>query len=300
MRSLIAGLLLLLGALLVPVTTTAWWLNHSVVPEDGYVETVTPLASDPAITAEVEKQLSAAMVNGLNGSGILDRAPRLRAGVQQLTDRVAKAVVESPSFEDAWVAANRAAHKQLIAVLENDPRAVQSSANDGVDIKIATLTNALRQELEDAGVPLASKLPDIQATFPVSDAQHLERAQRAYSSLDQWGGVLPFVTAVLIVVGLVLARRRARALGWTAVISLLGLGLTFFALVAGKQYYLGSVPTTVTQDAASSFFDTVTRGLRNDLIWVAIASVIALVVAVVLGVLATRRSDAPGPPPLAG
>jgi hypothetical protein len=297
-RTLIAGLLLLVGALLVPVTTAAWWLNHSVVPEDGYVETVTPLATDPAVTAEVEKQLSTAMVNGLNGSGVLDRFPRLHAGVQQLTDKVAKAVVENPEFESAWIAANRAAHRQLIAVLENDPKAVQATGENGVDIKIATLTRALRQELENAGVPLASKLPDVQATFPVSDTQHLKQAQRAYSLLEQWGGVLPFVTVVLIVLGLVIARRRARALGWTAAIALLGLALTFFALVAGKQYYLGSVPTTVSQDAANSFFDTMTAGLRHDLLWVAIVCVIALVVAVVLGVLTTRRREAP--PPLVG
>jgi hypothetical protein len=293
-RSLIAGVLLLVGAVLVPVSTTAWWLRGSVVPADGYVETVKPLATDPAVAAEVEKRLSAAMVDGLDSSGVLGRSPRLRAGAQQLADRVARAVVENPEFVTAWVAANRAAHKQLIAVLENDPRAVRTTANGRVDIRIGTLTDAVRKELEDAGVPLASRLPDVQVTFPVSDTQHLDQAQRAFSSLDQWGGVLPFVTAVLIVAGLALARRRARALGWTAVITLLGLGATFVALVASKQYYLDSVPATVTRDAASAFFDTLTSGLRHDLLVVAVVSALALVAAVVLGALGTRRTDALG------
>ncbi|NUR08962.1 MAG: hypothetical protein HOQ22_15165 [Nocardioidaceae bacterium] len=283
MRSLLAGVLLLVGAVLVPVTTTAWWLRSDVVSTDGYAETVAPLATDPAVVAAVEGRLTDATLRSVDRSGGLDRVPGLRDRIEQLVRVAVAAVVADPSFQDAWTAANRAAHAQVVAALAGEDSAVRTGPNGTVEIELSTLTDALRDQLTEAGVPFASALPEVQATYPVGDVQDLQRAQVGYQALERWGPVLPFVTAALIGLGLLVARNRRRALAWTALLALLGLGLTFLGLVGGRAVYLDSVPTTVPQPAAKAYFDTVTSGLRHDLGWVAIGCAAALLLAALFG-----------------
>ena len=57
MRSLLAFVLLLLGGLMVPTATAAWWLRDTVVPQAAYVDTVAPLASDPDVQDAVRAKL---------------------------------------------------------------------------------------------------------------------------------------------------------------------------------------------------------------------------------------------------
>lgn len=289
MRGLLATVLLLVGALLVPVSTTAWWLRGSIVPVDGYVDTVAPLATDPAVVAEVEDRLAGAILEAITGSGRLDGFPGLESRLDQLTRTVASAVVERPEFADAWRAANRAAHRQLVAVLSGDPDTVQ--VRDGmVEVRLSTISDTVRQELTAAGVPFAQALPRIETTVPVGGTDDIARARRAYTLLDRWGAVLPVVTAVLLAVGLLLARRRSRALRWTSLIALLGLGVTFIGVLVAREVYLRALPSDVSRAAGTAVFDTVTSGLRQDLAWVAAGAAVVFVVGVVAG--AVRRTSA--------
>jgi hypothetical protein len=290
-RGLLATVLLLVGALLVPVSTTAWWLRDSIVPTDGYVDTVAPLATDPDVLAEVEDRFAEAILRTVTGSGRLDAFPQIQARIDQVARTVAAAVVERPEFADAWRAANRAAHRQLVAILSGDPAAVQ--VRDGtVDVRIASLADTVRDELAAAGLPFAEALPRIEATVPIGTTEDVARAQRAYTLLDRWGAVLPFVTAVLLAVGLLVARRRSRALRWTSLVALLGLGVTFVGVLVGREIYLRALPDDVSRAAGTAFFDIVTSGLRQDLAWVALGAAGLLVVGIVGGIL--RRAGTAG------
>jgi hypothetical protein len=104
----------------------------------------------------------------------------------------------------------------------------------------------------------------------------------AYTALDRWWPALPVVTVVLIALGLLLAPRRRRALRWTSLVALLGLGATFLALLVGRAIYLHRLPPTMSVDAARAFYDTVTAGLRQDLLWVGLGAAVVLVLALLL------------------
>lgn len=287
MRTLVAGVLLLVGALLVPVATAGWWARDAIVPTQGYVETVTPLATDPAVVSAVEDRLVARTMQQVDRSAGLSTA--LRPRVRQLVRIAVQQVVGAPGFVDAWKRSNRVAHEELVDVLSGDSSAVRVRKDSTVDIRLGTLSTAVRQELVDAGVPFAAALPRIEASFPIGNTADLSRARQGYTLLDRWGRVLPPTALLLIALGLVPARRRGRALAWTAVVALLGLGFLAVGLVVGRAYYLSVVPSDLSRPAASAVFDTVTAGLRHDLLVVAVAAMLALVAGVVLARLSSHR-----------
>ena len=138
MRSVLAAVLLVIGVVLVPVGVAATWLRTTVTDTDTWVATVTPLATDPAVTAFVEDRATARVMVAISDQHLVERAldaletRGLPAGaaralgllaapladqVEQVVRRIVTAVVQSDQFATAWVAANRIAHAQLVAVL---------------------------------------------------------------------------------------------------------------------------------------------------------------------------------------
>jgi hypothetical protein len=283
MRSLLAGVLLVLGALLVPVSTASWWLRESIVPVDGYVEAVTPLAGDDAVRTAVAdvvvEQTEAAVGDQLPGVVADQLRPLVRAGAAR--------AVENPAFARGWQAANRDVHEQVIGVLSGSQ---EPQERDGtVEVRLDTITETVRDELVDSGVPFADQLPATDATLPLGSTADLARARDAYSLLERWGPVLPVATVALLVAGLALARRRGAALAATAVLVLVGLGAAALALVLGRASYLERLPAGIPRPAASAVFDTVTAGLRADLLLVAVATLVALAVGLLTSRLGRRR-----------
>lgn len=281
MRALVALVLLLVGCLMVPVATVGWWMRDTVVPTAAYVDTVAPLATNQAVVAAVEDRLVAQTMQSVDQVDQLS-GPLVRPRVEQLVRTAVRRVVTDPAFAEAWRSANRVAHDEVVAVLSGDSSAVRVRKDSTVDLRLASLTAAIRKELVDAGVPLAEAIPEVQATLPIGNTQDLARAQLAYTLLDRWGRALPLATLVLIAAGLLVARRRGRALAWTALGSLLGLGVLAVALLVGRSVYLEAIPSGISRPAASAVFDTVTASLRHDMVLVSVAALVALVAAFLL------------------
>ena len=284
MRSLLAGVLLLVGALLVPVATAGWWARETIVPAQAYVDTVAPLAQDPAITKAVETQVVDQTMTAVRKQAPQLPAP-LRSRLKPLVRSVVHRAVHTPAFAQAWRQANRTAHGQLVAVLTGRSSAVENGPGSTVEIRLSPFTRALQQGLSRAGVPFASQLPDTGAAIPIGSAQNLERAQGGYQLLVRWGRWLPVLALVLIVVGLLLARRRAGALAWTAVVALLAIGALALLLFLGRAAYLHALPTAIPSSVGKAFFDTVTSGLRHDIEVVAIGSAVVLLVSAAVAVV---------------
>src|SRR3954468_16898035 len=58
-RRISVGLLVVLFAVLVPVTFVSAWTHRTVMNTDAYVDTVAPIASDPEVTAAVSRLITA-------------------------------------------------------------------------------------------------------------------------------------------------------------------------------------------------------------------------------------------------
>ncbi len=283
LRSLAALLCGLLAAALLPVSLLSVWVHGVVSDTDKYVETVTPLADDEVVQEAAVKELEreALQLAAISGTP-------LPVGTEALVHLVVQQVVAGPTFRTAWEQANRAAHEQLVAVLE-DRTDARLDDEGRVSIELGTVFSAIAQQLAAQGLVDADRAADINASFPVMDADQLSKARRAYDTLDTLGFWLPLVWAVLVLLTLLAAHRRLATTAKLAVATLVTLGLLALVLVFARDVLTEDLPQ---RDVAMAVWDVVVRSLwRAVTVCAAVLAAVALVGAVLAGVLG--RTEAP-------
>lgn len=272
-------------ATLMLVTVPAVFLRTQVLNTDRYVETVAPLAADPVLQAEIARQITDRIAAAVDVeqfalealTGLTDQAPgmeSLATGLapviaDQAHDRIGAAaswLVTSPEFEELWIAANREAHQRLVGVLTGEPVGVVGIDDSGaVTISTGDIVARVKDRLVQEGVPIAARIPDIDAKVTIFQSPELARAGRVIAILDR-GALILAALAVASAVGAVAvappgSRRRAvGALGFsvTVVMAVLAVGLAL-----GRAYYLNALaPGGLTPGSAERFIDTLLSGLQ--------------------------------------
>jgi len=192
-------------------------------------------------------------------------------------------------FRTAWIAANRTAHDQLVAVLEGRDQ-VALDDQGRVTIQLGGVYAAVAKELAATGLPGAQQVANLDASIAVMDADQLTRARRAYQLLDALGFWLPFGWMVAVLLTLVFARRKVAATAKLAIGSLVALGLLALGLTVARTRLTEDLPQ---RDVARQVWDVVTAQLWHQLELAAVVlAVIALATAVV-AVLRDRRAVTP-------
>jgi len=297
-RTVVAGLLVVVGCVLVPLSAVAVWTRNQVTDTDRYVATVSPLARDPAIQAAVADQITAKVFSYIDVQGLTTQAlnalgerglpPRLADqleafavpianGVRSFTrDQVGK-VVASDAFADAWVQANRVAHDALVKALTGEGGGAVTVANDTVSVNLAPFVETVKQRLVAAGFTVAARIPAVDASFVLFQSDDIPRARSAFNLLNTLGIWLPVVALVLLAIGVYVAADHRRALVAAALGVAVGMVVLALGLAVFRSVYLDAVPATVLpHDAAAVAYDTIVRFLRAGLRTVL---VLALVVA---------------------
>lgn len=121
-------------------------------------------------------------------------------------------VVQSDAFADAWVAANRVAHEQLVAALTGTRSGSITVENDTVSVNMAALIQTVKERLVDRGFTLAERIPEVDASFVLFQSQDVARAQRAFNLIDTLCVWLPIIALLLIAIGVHVAKNHRRAL----------------------------------------------------------------------------------------
>jgi len=298
-----AVLVLILACLLAPVSVVAVWAKSQVFDTDRYVETVAPLANDPAVqnmvTARITDEIfSRVDVEGLTSDAIGALQSQLPQNVGQnlqalsgvVADGVQNAVrdqignvVASQQFADAWAEANRAAHDQLVATLSGQSTALKVQGTS-VSVQLAPFVNTVKQRLSDRGFGLAEQIPTVNASFVILRSNDLPRIQRGFDLLNTLGLWLPFLTLALLALGVYLARDHRLALvgaGLGVAVSMLLVGV---GLAVARLGYLDAIPAGVMPpDAAAVIYDTVVRFLREGIRAVGLAALVIAAGAFLLG-----------------
>jgi hypothetical protein len=275
-RAALAAVLVVLSCLLGPLTVTAIWLRNQLLSTDQYVETVTPLASDPAIIRAAAAEITASLFENVDvekeAREALPKRARflaapLAAGVRAVAEQAAQRALESDFFEGVWVKANRVAHDQVEAVLTGGGRIVSTS--DGrVVLDLTAIIEEVREFLSDRGVTLFDSIPinKLALKFELFDASQLESAQRGVKLLNTLAWVLPFVVVGLLVAGVWLSRRRHRTAIWWGIGTAIAMAVLALGINLGRGFYLDAVTSpTLPRDAAAATFDTLVRFLRQGL-----------------------------------
>ena len=208
------------------------------------------------------------------------------AGLQQLAGQAAPRVLASPQAQAAWVAANVAAHKQLLKVL-NGGGAVVSTQSGVVTLNLHALVSELaatlgvsdqlaaaRSKLQGstgasargaAQQKLGITLPPANGQLVILRANQLSTAQDVANGVKGLAIVLPGLAIVLFALAVYLARgRRRRTLrtcGWCFV--LIGVALLLIRRVAGDAVVDGLVKVASNKPAVHDVWNIATSLLYD-------------------------------------
>jgi hypothetical protein len=297
-----AIVLLLLAALLAPLSALARWTNATLLDTDSYVSMVAPLADDPAVQEEVSRRITDGVFQALKVEeltaqtltaigerprveGLTSRLPvdlstfaqPISNAIYGFTEEQVSRLVASDAFRDAWVAANREAHASLVAALTGETTNGVTVSEGKVTVNLAAFIEAIKPVLVERGVPFADRIPTVNAQLLLLDSTSLAQAQTAFRLLDLLRWVLPITAILLLVAGVALAPDRRRALLVGAAMTVASLVLLLLGVQVGRALYLDDLEQALlVPQVGSVLFDTVTVPLR---LWVRATAVLFLVIA---------------------
>jgi hypothetical protein len=304
-RAITATVLVTLGCLVAPLAVLAVWANDEVSSTDRYVQTVSPLAQDPAVQSAVTDEVTRQIFTYVDVKSLVTQAtdalgrqglpPEVAGALQGLStpiaggvesftrDEVAK-IVASPAFATAWDQANRAAHEQVVTVLSGQQGGAVSAQNGAVTLNLGPFVAQVKQRLVAEGFTIANNIPAVDASVTIFQSDQITRWQNGYRLLNTLGDWLPGIALALIALGVYVARSHRRALLGAA----LGVAAGMLALGAGlaiaRSLYLDAVPADVLPaDAATAVFDTLVRFLQQALRATLVAALIVAAAAFLTG-----------------
>ncbi|HET6857860.1 MAG TPA: hypothetical protein VFH94_12320 [Streptomyces sp.] len=279
MRSFLSAALIALVAVLVPLSALAVWADRGIGNTDRFVSLTAPLAADEDVRNAVSRRVTDEIMKQI------DLGP-LQSGAAQLLDDAVTSYTGTSGFQRVWNTVNRTAHAALIDALNN-------GSGDSVKIDLAPVTAQVKQQLEDQGLPFASRIPVNRTEITVLETDRLGTWREVFHALGIAGIWLPIATLLLTATALLPAVRRLRAL------TALGLALTVGAVLLGitvavaRGITLDDLPQAVDRPAAGAVYDALTGPLRTTM-WALLAVGLVLAAAAWLtDHLRDRRSDPP-------
>src|SRR3954471_19266509 len=147
--------LLVLATVIGFVGSFAIWVNRQGLNTDRWATTSGKLLADEKIRTAVSGYMVDQLFSNVDVASELKTVlpPRAQAlaapaaaGLQQLAEQRAPTFLARPKVQDAWVAANRAAHNQLLRVIDGGGSVV-SNSDGNVTLNLRTLITQLATSL---------------------------------------------------------------------------------------------------------------------------------------------------------
>jgi hypothetical protein len=287
-RSITSWVLLVLACILAVVSVLVVFARNEVLDTDTYVNTVAPLASNPAIQTAVAKRVSQKLIEEADlqqrvKSALPERAgfqaPPITSGVETLTNQIALRFVQSPAFQRFWVAANRRSHRQMVALLTGSKEGAFQAKNGEVTVDLTQVEAQVKARLDARGITAFDRVPTINGpSLVLLRSTQLVKVQRLTRALDKLSIVLPIVTVLLYAAVVALARNRRRGLVRAAAGLALSMALILVVAGVGRDQYLSSLLPSQSKPAAAAVFDTIAALLLDSVRTIMfVAAAVALV-----------------------
>ncbi|MGW0734277.1 hypothetical protein [Streptomyces sp. NPDC002851] len=240
--------LLVLACLLTPLGALSTWAKYQIGDSDRYVDAMAPLADDPDVQRAVADVVSDEILKQV------DLGP-LEVAVEGFVVDAVRSFAATDAFRTAWDAANRAAYD---AVQE----ALDKGGTSNVTIDIAPITERVKGQLAEDGVPFADAIPVQHTEVTVMRAKDLGNLRKGSHMLQVAGLWLPLAALLCAAAGIALALRRRRALTATALGLALGAALLAIGLAIARRMTLSDLPPDVSKPAVAAVYDALTASLR--------------------------------------
>ncbi|WP_280236847.1 hypothetical protein [Nocardia cyriacigeorgica] len=314
LRWTVVIVLLVVTGVLAMASVLARVVHTTVLDTDGYVDTVAPLAADPAVRAALTDRVTEEIVTRIDIEAVVSQALADVAGEGERRERViasltplladqaedfvhetVASMVGSDRFADLWSGANRAAHRSIVAVLtgRTSMAAVDIDDSGTISVSLAAIIEEAKARLLERGFVFAERIPQVDTQFVLAQSPELAEARRLVDALDRTATVLPWVTLLAAAAAIAFAptgsrRRATAALGVTLTVAMAILAL---AIQFVRWYYLDDPGQAIrSPEAAAAVFDAVTLPLWNLLRAVLLLGVIVAVVAYLMGGSASARA----------
>jgi len=269
-----AGVLIVIGVLLFSLAISAIWLNRTIMDENRWVETVAPLAQDPAIQSYVANTASNAIFNAVDIQSYVEQALKplppqaqilaapITGAVQSFVRSAATKFTQSPQFPQVWIQMNRLAHKAFIASVTQTQGGLVSNQNGKVTLDVSVLIDQIKQAMTAQGLGFVNNIPipATQTQITLLDSPALGQLSLAIQLMNASAFILPLLAIALLAGGVALAVNRRKAVLW------MGIGIIALTLIPVQAIYLGQypfakaalslgqMPTNAAQDAYNIVF----------------------------------------------
>lgn len=237
--------LVVLGSVLAFLSVFAIWTERQALNTDDWVDTSGRMIQNEEIRSavgdylvdqlyanvDVEKELE-----GILPGDLKDLAGPASGGLRQVAGGGAEQVLETSTAQELWKDANRAAHEQLLAVLE-DKKEAASTEEGEVTLNLGSLVTNLADQV-GIGTQLAEKLPPDAGQVTILRSDELKTAQDIAVAIKGLALVLTLLTLLAFGLAIYLSREGR----WVTVL-FCGVGLIAagFAVIVVREIAGGVV-----------------------------------------------------------
>jgi Short C-terminal domain len=237
--------LVILGSVLAFLSVFAIWTERQALDTDDWVDTSGRLLHNKTIRTALSDYLVEQLYENVDVRKELedvfpddakDLAGPAAGGLRQVAGQGAEKALETSTAQQLWEEANRTAHEQLLAVLENKKEAVETDEGN-VRLNLGLLLTNLADQV-GIGEDLAEKLPPDAAQIQILESDQLKTAQNIAVAVKGLALVLSLLTFAAFA-GAIYLSRDGR---WvTVLLSGVGLIAAAFAVIVARHIAGGIV-----------------------------------------------------------
>ncbi len=244
--------LVVLGSLFAFLSVFAIWTERQALNTDDWVHTSGRLLQNDTVRAAVGDYLVDQLYENVDVKKELEEilpgdtkelAGPAAGGLRQVAGDGAERVLESSTAQSLWEDANRTAHEQLLAVLEDKKEAV-STDEGNVSLNLGSLVTNLASQV-GIGATLAEKLPPDAGQIEILRSDELKTAQNIAVAIKGLALILSILTFATFALAIYLYKDSR----WVAVLfSGIGLVAAGFAVIVARQIAGGIVVDQLVVD----------------------------------------------------
>jgi hypothetical protein len=295
-RGITAWVLVVLVAILFPLSVMTVWVVNTVTNTDHYVETMAPIATNPVVISHTSTRLTDELFSTVNVqkriTSLLPKkakpiAAPLTNTLHSFVNTQVTRALSSSLFQKVWNNGNRRVSTTLVAVLSGQNTRLTRNLRNGqqIVINLTPVVNQVVKSLNSKGItffnPAKVLLTTKNGGFSISlmSADQVKSANKVFNLAKTLKWAVPVITLVLAAAAVAISTRRRKTLMRATVGGAMGLALFLVALrLVHRQFVSGAVKNGFNGDVASIIFNTLLRFLKDGL-WLVLA--ILLVAAVI-------------------
>jgi hypothetical protein len=248
----LAVTMIVIASLLAFLAVFSIWANRQLLETDNWVDTSTELLEDEAIRTELATFMVDTLYANVDVQAELEKRlpPDLKplagpaaGGIRQLTDDLANEALQRPRVQQAWETINRAAHEELITVVEDD-------TGEPVTLDVGDIVEQVGTE---AGLSVAGTLRSDAGQSGVIPAGDLGGGRRVVYLVERRAVWLTALALLLFGLAIYLARgwRREALRGVGSAFIVVGIAVAAARGLAGN-YVTDTLATTASIEPAIS------------------------------------------------